>query len=415
MLYNRYTGNKIIAISFYTLVFYLIFDFVLAQTVFKSQMLIYFMMIFNLLSISFCVIQYGCESNRYSRMWVAYLCLHIISLFLNGNVTSLPYWIIALLMLFIPSQIVGVFKSKIFVYIGLFFAGGVFLQYLLPSSYQSYVSSYFIGDASDFIENALSNEFGFSGFSPQTGTTAYILLICLSVLLAFKDEQGGMNRKFVRYTILFVLVLAIFLTGKRMHSLISVVLLLLSLYFSISSKNKIRDILVLLIILGGVYALFQYFISNIDQYADNVFLKRFASSYTESSSGADISSGRDILYQKAWELYQQEPMLGIGANNFNKIGNMGTSVHNTYLQVLCEEGLLRFPLFIIPLLIIFFKTLKEIFKNRIIESRSFLLLSFFLQFVFILYSFTGNTIVNNSNFVFYFMGVGLFAYSLRYR
>ena len=62
-----------------------------------------------------------------------------------------------------------------------------------------------------------------------------------------------------------------------------------------------------------------------------------------------------------------------------------------------------------------FKTVKEIFKNRIIESRSFLLLSFFLQFVFILYSFTGNTIVNNSNFVFYFMGVGLFAYSLRYR
>jgi O-antigen ligase len=167
--------------------------------------------------------------------------------------------------------------------------------------------------------------------------------------------------------------------------------------------------------LVAVHALYQDFVTNIDQYADNVFLKRFASSYMQSSSGADISSGRDILYQKAWKLYQQEPMLGIGANNFAKISNMGTSVHNTYLQVLCEEGLLRFPLFIIPLLIIFFKTVKEIFKNRIIESRSILLLSFFLQFVFILYSFTGNTIVNNSNFVFYFMGVSLLVYALRYR
>ncbi len=415
MHYNRYTGNKIIAISFYTLVFYLIFEFIFTKTVFMSQMLIYFMMIFNLLTLTFCAIQYGCESNRYSKMWAAYLCLHIISLSLNGNLTYLPYWIIALLMLFIPSQIVGVFKTPIFVYIGLFFAGGVFLQYLFPSFYQSYISSFFIGDASEFIENALSNEFGFSGFSPQTGTTAYILLICLSVLLAFKNEQGIMNKKFIRYAVLFVFILAIFLTGKRMHSLISVVLLLSSLYFSSSSNNKIRDVFVLLIVLGGVYALFQYFISNIDQYADNVFLKRFASSYTDLSSGADISSGRDILYQKAWELYQQEPMLGIGANNFNKIGNMGTSVHNTYLQVLCEEGLLRFPLFIIPLLIIFFKTVKEIFKNRIIESRSILLLSFFLQFVFILYSFSGNTIVNNSNFVFYFMGVSLFVYALRYR
>lgn len=415
MYRNNYIRNKTIAITFYSLIFFLTFEFLFSQTVFKSQMFIFFMMIFNLLAFVFCCLRYGYKSNLCARLWAFYICLHICSLGLNGNISTLPYWIISLIILFIPTQIVRVFNPKIFICIGLFFAGGVFFQFLFPSLYYSYVYPLFIGTASEFIESSIFHEFGFSGFSPQTGTTAYILLISQSVLLAFKNEPGFLSNKLIRYVVLFSFVLAIFITGKRMPSLVSAMLFFASIYISNPKKNIPRDIAVfsLLLIVGLIG--YQYFIKNVDQFVDNVFLRRFAISYISSSDGSDITSGRSELYQKAWALFEQEPILGIGANNYSKMSKMGTSVHNTYLQVLCEEGILRFPLFIVPLLFIFIKTVKEVFKRSIVNSRSFLLLSFFLQIVFMLYSFTGNTFINTSNFVFYFMGVSFFAYALRYR
>lgn len=412
---NSYTGNTILVVTIYSLLFFLAFDFIFSHTVFKSQMLMYFMMIFNLLTFVFCAFKYGCESNLCAKLWVLYICLHIFSLGLNANTYTIPYWIISLLILFMPTQIVKVFNPNVFIYIGLFFAIGVFFQYLFPALYSSYVFPLFINTASEFIESSIVNEIGFSGFSPQTGNTAYLLLVCQSVLLAFKNYEGFLKNKMYRNFILFLFMFAIFLTGKRMLSFISIIIFLTSFYFSISKKNSFRNTILLIILFIGAGIAYQYFVQNIHQFTDNVYLRRFAISYISSTDGSDITSGRSELYQKAWTLFEQEPIIGIGANNFPKMSHMGTSVHNTYLQVLCEEGVLRFPLFIVPLLIIFFKTMKEVLKKNITNSLSFLLLSLFLQELFILYSFTGNTFVNINNIILYFMGVSFFVYALRYR
>ena len=423
---NIYSDNIIIKLSFYFLVIFILFDYIFSLTIFSSQMIIYFMMIFNMISFIICAIKYGCDTNPIAKMWTLYLCLHMFSLFFNGNISTIPYWIISLLLLYISPQIVCIFKPKIFIFIGLFFSCGVFFQYLFPSLYNSYVFPLFIGRASEFIESSVINEYGFSGFSPQTGTTAFILLICQSVLLSFKNYDGLLNYKLTRYCILILFVLAVLLTGKRMLSLISIVIILTSIFVSNKRNNFIWNTIIWIILFSICYMVFQYFVENISQYADNVYLKRIVGSFT-AYEGDDITSGRNLLYEKAWHLFEQEPFLGIGANNFSKISGMETSVHNTYLQILCEEGILRFLLFIIPILIVFFNTIGEF--NRIeytndyrieytddcrieyTDDCSFLKLSLFLQIVFILYSFTGNTIVNNSNFVLYFIGISLFIYT----
>lgn len=410
MYINNYTGNKIIKFTFYSLLYFLVFDYILAFTIFKSQTMIFFMMILNLLSFIFCFFIYGFVENRYARMWTLYLVVHILGLVVNNNISTVPYWIISLLILYMPRTMVGVFNPKIFVYIGLFFAGGVFFQYLFPFLYSSYVLPLFIGSAFEFIESSSSNEFGFSGFSPQSGTTAYVLLICQAILLAFKDDKSFLKTKWLKYGILIIFIFAILLTGKRMSSLISIALLLAAIYIS-GFGSSVRNTLLLLFLFFGCYIVFQYFVENVGQYSDNVILKRFASSYNSASEGSDITSGRGDLYKKAWYYFEQEPILGIGANNFSKIGGMETSVHNTYLQVLCEEGVLRFMLFISPIVLIFLKTIKQVFKRAVRPRNPYLLLSLFLQLVFILYSFTGNTIVNNNNFVLYFLGVSFFAYA----
>ena len=411
MQINTHTGNRFVSISVYFLLFFLVFDYIFAFTVFKSQMMIYFMMTFNLLSFIYCAVKYGCKSNQCANLWLLYLCLHIFSLGVNGNTSTIPYWIVSLLILYMPDKIVGVFKPRVFIYIGLFFAGGVFFQYLASSLYLSFIYPLFIDTASEFIESTITNEFGLSGFSPQTGTTAYLLLICQSVLLAFKNGEGFFNKKRIRILILFLFVLAVFLTGKRLPSLVSLLLLLASIYSSGSGGKTARNTFLLFLISIGCYIAFLLFIENVELFSDNVFLRRFANSYVSSSAGDDITSGRRELYQKAWELFYQEPILGIGANNYSKISGMETFVHNTYLQVLCEEGILRFPLFFVPLLFTFYNTIKEVSRRRIIAHRSFLLLSFYIQIVFVLYSFTGNTFVNVNNFVLYFLAVSFFTYS----
>lgn len=410
---NTYTSNKVMSFTFYLFLYFVMFEYILTATIFKSQGLVYAITILSLLLFVFCFLRYGHQSSKDVQMWIPYLCLHICSLGLNGHKGDIPFWIISLLILFIPSQIARVFKPKLFVYIGLFFAGGVFFQYIFPALYSSFIFPLFIGKAAETIEFLISSEYGFSGFSPQTGTTAYLLLICLSVILVFKSDESFLSNKVIRISIISLIVLAIFLTGKRMHSLIAVILLLVSFYFSASQKNKTRGIIISLMIFFVGYFVLQYLITNINQYADNIFLKRFVSSYIDASSGSDITSGRDFLYEKAWSLFQRESMLGIGANNYPRVSGLDIAVHNTYLQVLCEEGLLRFPFFILPLIVIFVKTIRRIGRMRSSCNRSFLLLSLFFQIIFILYSLTGNTIVNTSNYIFYFMGVSFFAYAKR--
>ena len=61
--------------------------------------------------------------------------------------------------------------------------------------------------------------------------------------------------------------------------------------------------------------------------------------------GTDISSGRYSLYQKMFDIFVQNPILGIGTMSvLPLLGNLG---HNIYLQVLCENGLFSFILFIV--------------------------------------------------------------------
>lgn len=408
MYVNRYSDNKVVKITFYLLIFFLFFDYVFAFTVYKSQICIYLFTIFNLLSIIYCALKYGIKSNIIVSVWIPYLGFHIVSLVFNGNIANVPYWIISLILLCLPLKIIGVFRPVLFVCIGLFFAGGVFFQYLFPDVYSIAIFPLFINEASDFIESSMANEFGFSGFSPQTGKTAYLLLICQSVLLAFWKENRFLKNNVYRYVILFIFMLAIFLTGKRTLSAISIFVFLISIYVY-GSGNKTRDVFVLALLLLCCWGILQYFIDNIDLYSDNIFLKRFADSYNSASDGGDVTSGRTFLYRRALVLFEQQPILGVGAGNFIKISGMGMAVHNTYLQVLCEEGILRFILFIMPVLMSFVKTVKMIVKNSNVDIRCFLILSLFIQIVFVLYSFTGNTIENSSNFVLYFMSVGIVA------
>lgn len=72
----------------------------------------------------------------------------------------------------------------------------------------------------------------------------------------------------------------------------------------------------------------------------------------------EVSNGRISLTKAALEIWHTEPLIGIGANNFKKIGSQETDVleywavqvvhsHNVFLEALVSTGLIGFILFVI--------------------------------------------------------------------
>lgn len=84
----------------------------------------------------------------------------------------------------------------------------------------------------------------------------------------------------------------------------------------------------------------------------------------------DVSNGRVSLTKTALEIWHNEPIIGIGANNFKKIGSQETDTidywsiqmvhsHNVFLETLVATGLIGFVLFVI----FFIKAVMMIFKT----------------------------------------------------
>jgi len=141
------------------------------------------------------------------------------------------------------------------------------------------------------------------------------------------------------------------------------------------------------------------------------------------AADADISSGRSGLYNQAWKLFLANPWFGIGRGNFRYtlIGtvtvNTAMEVHNVYLQLLCEIGILGFLLVIIPVVAMFVQTLLAIRRLKAEDKKAwFPLLSYSLayQVFFLLYGLTGNPFFDPIFLMMYFFSGAITTAYLRF-
>jgi len=75
--------------------------------------------------------------------------------------------------------------------------------------------------------------------------------------------------------------------------------------------------------------------------------KRWGGIDTELEQGT--WSSRKLVWSIGWELFHEHPVLGVGAGSF-RIAARSNYAHNTFLDILVEEGLLGFGLFLLLLL-----------------------------------------------------------------
>lgn len=329
--------------------------------------------------------------RKFTLTWIAYCFVVLFNYFIGGDATFISFFfLINMLMLFeLQTVDIGIIQLKImtiFSYVHLFMSLAV---WLLPHDTMNSVlrlvlqTNYNLNYSWRILSNVNA------GMTTQPGVNAmYLGVLFLINMISFNNK-----RKYRNLIIALVSFAMIFTTAKRsviFLSLITLIIFYLSTKNSINIKvnmNKVVNILLtFVIIILGIYYI----------YAKTNVLESFIEKLNVLSNINDISNGRFDLWNKSLLYFSNNPILGIGLKNFYIQESF--DVHNTYLQILTETGMLGLMVFCVGLSQLFYKSLKSVryvyLSKSNIEKKQAVGTGFCIMVFIIIYGFFGNSFID---------------------
>lgn len=273
--------------------------------------------------------------------------------------------------------------KRLIVDFALVYAAFTWFSYLLPGLYLNTVVPLFSSaDQTIMIQDFVNNNM-LMGLTNHYSRNAYYItlgcMICCSDMIIYFKEY---SKKYINVIILLFLFATLLLVGKRGHMMFLIISLTLTYCLSIkmSLTTFVKSIIKGLIIVLIVFAIVKMIPGT-----NNFFYRLF------NSSNGDISTGRFEIYQRVWQLFKNNGYKAIGWGAFAKSTNyFYVGVHNDYLQLLCETGVIGLMVYVLSN---FYNLIKTIclLKMRNIDRRykSLMFLSVAFQIFFISYSITG--------------------------
>jgi len=181
--------------------------------------------------------------------------------------------------------------------------------------------------------------------------------------------------------ILLVIFYSLYLTFSNTGFLNALVVIFLFFIFKSRSKFYLFCKLVLIFILVQIFIIpllkdfvDEYYISNdipkIQQEKIDNFINIIDFANTNKQENVDYSF-RDKLALKGWEKINQNPLIGSGLGSFSVDLDSGVGIHNSYLQVMGETGIL---VFIIYLFIFIRFVYNQVVQNQL-DYNKFLVLA----------------------------------------
>jgi O-antigen ligase len=178
--------------------------------------------------------------------------------------------------------------------------------------------------------------------------TAYVLLALFPVCLYYVQFREGMLKKIVAIAAICGSVSTIFLTGSRGGVLAFAAVLIVLLLTRTGGIRKGYKLL-----FAAVFALGLVLVK------DKIDIDRYSTvSHLSTDYNVTEEGGRIALWGEAMELALSNPILGVGVNcyasagYYARIGSGGTyqtwhAVHNSFLQIAAELGLVAFVVFLL--------------------------------------------------------------------
>ncbi|MBK2404688.1 O-antigen ligase domain-containing protein [Erysipelothrix sp. strain 2 (EsS2-7-Brazil)] len=219
-----------------------------------------------------------------------------------------------------------------------------------------------------------AKKYFFSGYSMSLGGISFTLYVVIFGMISTISLLLFMNpskkEKYIYRTLVGLYSLVILLSGRRGE--LGALLISFALFYILKGDKKTRISRLKWLFLGIIVfsiavVIFLPLLSKIK------FLHRYTMTLNAILHGSQVaggvSSGRVQLYQKAWELFLQNPIFGIGHGKFTLISSAihlsaegkGMDVHNSILQLLAETGVTGLFLVVTPFIYIYWNTMKDTF------------------------------------------------------
>ena len=347
----------------------------------------------------------------YDIIWLLfYFYIVFECLYYGYNAYTLAYTVVFLFSIVAKSDI-KLYRTafntiKVF---SIIYALGTIFQYLLPNLWLKYIYPIFREDQQKHLYSWFVSRSRFPGITNQVGHTAGYLIVGIGLVLCFWSVDENKKQYKKNAIILILMIIALFLTRKRAHFLFGAASFFVVYWFSRTNITKR-----LKVVLGSILLLIILIV--VSQFVEPTsMLGKIRLTFIGIFQGDDISSGRSYLYKVAFTLFKENPLFGIGFKGFKTEFSQGLlnndnmyDVHNVYLQLLAENGIIGFLLFVVPSLMCLIKTINSVKKTRR-KKGTYLyavsLYSLYLQVFFLLYCLTGNPLYDFNYLYIYFFAV----------
>jgi O-antigen ligase len=210
---------------------------------------------------------------------------------------------------------------------------------------QAFVLGAYVAVGSALVNFASGNAFYsyYQRFSPseQSNPDGFGFIVALGMPVAWhlaaSKGTGKLNGllKLVNYAYIPVAVLGISLSGTRT----ALIAMMPALAFGIASLTRLR--------LGARIAIFLLLTSAmlilLPQLQGLRSFQRFGTTVPELTEG-DLNN-RTTNWAEGLASFVEHPVVGVGADMYRSVNNLGKLAHNSFLSVLVEVGLIGFALF----------------------------------------------------------------------
>lgn len=267
----------------------------------------------------------------------------------------------------------------------------------------------------DELQNTKLTLAATGGIIPHTGSAGGFIYAGLAAYITQIRQKRRQRMRIGNWVIIFIFGVSALLIQKRgflVDTFLSVLALRL-IQFNYKGKKSfnlghtIKRVCSLAVIVAALFFIY---------YKVELVREAFDSIVSRFTTGDKTLSGRTDLYALALSLYAGHALTGIGWGRFksNTLGLFGVAgktyaVHNVYLQLLCETGIIGLGMFLLcvisTLVYGILKYRKIMHSNQHDKEKNLLQFGLFLQFFFLVYCMSGNPLYDYNFLITYFIGI----------
>ena len=228
----------------------------------------------------------------------------------------------------------------------------------MRSALQAYILGAYVAIGSTIFAYLNGQEIGiysgerYAGANLNAVDLALILILGIPVAwhLAVTGVSGkeGRIQRLVNLAYIPMALFAIILTGTR-TAMFAIIPAVVYIVLTTSQLKPLFRILILAAVIVGLFILLPVI--------PQASIDRLATAGNSITAG-DLG-GRVMLWNASLSIFEEHPLLGIGAGNLHSPVWLGALAHNTFLSVLAELGLIGFTLFAAILAVVTYHAFRQ--------------------------------------------------------